>query len=665
MMNKGVRHQLLLLALGIREGFIALVPYLIAASAGLILFHLAGILGFQSKTQQLWSVLDYMKGLLPILIIFSVAYHFARVSGVDPAMSSLLALTVFFSVYPISAVLALSGFSSFNVLLCPVVTTYILIFLEKIGLKRTPRYTSLSQGVMTIYQYTWLFLLALLLGYIFIYGSEKLAVTLGGWLKEVLVAYDWSLELMLVLRSVLTPFLFFFGLHGPIVMDMSLGNQYMAQPVIPNMMAGTFYNTFVIFGGTGTCLALAIAVLWNGRDQHAIKTTKVAMPFLLFNVSEILVYGLPVIFNRWLFIPFICVPAINLFLAYVVIVKWGLFTASGIDVPWITPIFLNAYMATDGNVGAVFFQVLLITIDVLVYLFFVKKYIATQVSSERFSRLNNALNLTVAFEGKQEWRFEEAQSYIINAHSKTSELVDLIVQNQLVMFYQPKINVQLNSCQHFEALLRLQLKSGEILPPDFLGNIERAGLVPVIDMWVCRQVASDLNLWREQGFRPYVSVNIHPHSLEDSACVASIIEHLPPAQVELEFVEKAFINSDTAKKNVALLISHGYKLAVDDFGSGYSSLNNLNEVPAHCIKIDKKLVDGIHHARGQIMYHHIVAMCKALGYVTVAEGVEKAEQLALVKEAGVDFVQGWYFAKAMPFEEVKGYSEQFAKNNPS
>ena len=86
---------------------------------------------------------------------------------------------------------------------------------------------------------------------------------------------------------------------------------------------------------------------------------------------------------------------------------------------------------------------------------------------------------------------------------------------------------------------------------------------------------------------------------------------------------------------------------------------------AQLIKMDKKLIDNANTERGKKMYLHMVSMCKDLGYKTVAEGVETANQLAVAMDAKIDFVQGWYFSEAMPFDEVKRYSEQFyhAPNN--
>ena len=664
-MRHTIKHHMYMVILGIRDGFVSLVPYLVASSALMLMYTLLVTFGLYPKDIPEWPVLTSLHAIFPVLVVASIAYHLGRIDGIEPSISMVLALSVYFGVNHVSEVIGASGFATINTVLCPIITTSLLSYLLHLGVLSPPRYSSLSKSIFTMYQYTPVFIVCLIVGVVFVTCIDVMEVRLKGLFASYVDVQSFSTYALLQIRAIFSPFLFFFGIHGPNVIDLTFGSQYLSQPIVNNMNTKSFYDVFVIYGGSGACLGLAIAILLNGKDKHALNTTKVALPFLAFNISEVLVYGLPVIFNRMLFIPFVFVPSINLVLAHWVVVDWGLFGFNDLSVPWITPIFLNAYLASDGNLLAVLFQAVLLALDVLIYSYFVKKYIGTQDSSERFLRLSNALNLTLAFDARQEVRFEKAQTHLIRSHKKTNAIVDMVTQNKLIMFYQPKIDVRSQRCTEFEALLRLEMKDGKIVSTDFLSDLESAGLGPVIDMWVCHQVATDLAVWQQQGFLPNISVNIHPDTLEDKACIAKMKELLPIAQVQLEFVEKAFIDSVEAKSNIESLSQHGFVVAIDDFGSGYSSLNHLNEMPAQLIKMDKKLIDNANTERGRKMYMHMVSMCKDLGYITVAEGVETAVQLDVVMDAQIDFVQGWYFSKAMPFDEVKRYSEQFnhAPNN--
>lgn len=664
-MRHNIKHHFYLVILSIRDGFVSLVPYLVASSALMLIYALSVTFGIYPKDMPEWPVLTGLNTIFPLLVVASIAYHLGRVNGIEPSISMLLALSVYFGVNHASEVIGVNGFATINTILCPIISTSVLNYLLQLKILSPPRYSSLSKTIFTMYQYTPVFMIGLIVGVLIVTCIDMLEIQLKALFTSYVDVQNFSNYALLHLRAIFSPFLFFFGIHGPNVIDLTFGSQYLGQPIANNMNTKSFYDVFVIYGGSGACLGLAIAILLNRKDKHALNTTKVAMPFLVFNISEVLVYGLPVIFNRMLFIPFVFVPSINLMLAHWVVVDLGMFNFNEISVPWITPIFINAYLASDGNLLAVLFQALLLALDVLIYSYFVKKYISTQDSSERFLRLSNALNLTLAFDARQEVRFEKAQTHLIRSHKRTNAIVDMVTQNKLLMFYQPKIDVRSQQCNEFEALIRLEMKDGQLVSTDFLSDLETAGLGPVVDMWVCHQVASDLATWQQQGFFPNISVNIHPDTLEDKACIAKMKQLLPTAQVQLEFVEKAFIDSPEAKSNIESLSQHGFVVAIDDFGSGYSSLNHLNEMPAQLIKMDKKLIDNANTERGKKMYLHMVSMCKDLGYMTVAEGVETAKQLAVAMDAKIDFVQGWYFSKAMPFDEVKRYSEQFyhAPNN--
>ncbi len=468
-------------------------------------------------------------------------------------------------------------------------------------------------------------------------------------------------EQMIAFRTVCSHLLTFVGVHGTNIFDLIFGTSQLSQLIMPNLTAKNLIDTFVIFGGVGASLSLAIAILIVAKDGHAIRVSKIALPFLVFNVTEILLYGLPIVLNRKILVPFILVPLMNLAVALFV-VHAGFFTFSATELPWTTPIFVSGYLATNGDWTAVLFQALLLSVDIGIYVLFVRTYVNTQSTTAHLELLKEKLHLSESIQTKQGLKFQEAQTFLVNAHLDTHRIIDLIVNNELIMFYQPIIDIENQQCNSFEALLRLKMQDGKIVGPYFIPTLERAGLSTVIDLWVCKQVRLNLEAWHNEGYSPFISINLHPDTILDEKAMNTVVEILSGFDVQFEVIERAFLLREKADKNIQLLRNNGFQLVIDDFGTGYSSLEHLHITTAKTIKFDKQLIDMAKSDSGCKIYMHSSKMCADLGFVVVSEGVETEAQLNIVKQAGVQFVQGWYFSKALPANEAKQFALSFNQN---
>jgi len=141
--------------------------------------------------------------------------------------------------------------------------------------------------------------------------------------------------------------------------------------------------------------------------------------------------------------------------------------------------------------------------------------------------------------------------------------------------------------------------------------------------------------------------------------VRALISKVETASVglNLEMLESSFTDQFLhLADNVNNLRTRGFELAIDDFGTGYSNLSLLHQLGIDTVKLDKSLVTGDVNSRGARLYVELCRLLKAFDYKVVAEGVETDEQLALVRNCGVDVVQGWYFAAAMPPKEAMNYA---------
>ncbi len=226
------------------------------------------------------------------------------------------------------------------------------------------------------------------------------------------------------------------------------------------------------------------------------------------------------------------------------------------------------------------------------------------------------------------------------------------------LHYQPQFDLRLNRVSGYEALLRwTHPERGPVSPAIFVPLAERIGLMSLIGDWIlaegCRQAAT----WLRQG-QPerMMSINISPAQILVAGFVekvraALLASGLPPGLLCLELTESMFVGQRYAETVIVLetLAMEGVTLALDDFGTGYSSLGYLSKLPFHTIKIDRAFVSGVDKkARKFGMLKSIVDMVHVLGMSVVAEGAETMEEVAQLRLLGVEEVQGYAFARALP-----------------
>jgi EAL domain-containing protein (putative c-di-GMP-specific phosphodiesterase class I) len=215
-----------------------------------------------------------------------------------------------------------------------------------------------------------------------------------------------------------------------------------------------------------------------------------------------------------------------------------------------------------------------------------------------------------------------------------------------------------NSVIGVEALLRWDHPDrGLVAPPTFIPLLEESGLIVPVGAWIleesCRQ-ARELQVLFPDDPPLKVSVNLSVRELQHPELIRSVSSalersKLSPRTLVLEITESILMTGEQTRDNLARLRELGVRLAIDDFGTGYSSLGYLQHVPADILKIDKSFVDGV--GRGTFedsaLARAIVSLGDTLGLRTVAEGIERAEQLAELVRLGCRWGQGYYFARPL------------------
>jgi len=253
---------------------------------------------------------------------------------------------------------------------------------------------------------------------------------------------------------------------------------------------------------------------------------------------------------------------------------------------------------------------------------------------------------------------EEARNQIISE----SDVEYAVKNNEFLVYIQPKYDIKDHSLSGGEALVRWNHHSKGFLTPDkFVPVFEKSGFIVDLDMLVFETVCKMQRKWLDMGVEPVrISVNQSRMHLFKRDYVESLKEvldkyNLPAKYIELEITETiAFESMDVISEVLKRLHDIGFKISMDDFGSGYSSLNMLKNLDVDVLKIDKGFFEETSNSkRGQDIIESIIDMAAKLGMETVAEGVETVEQAELLQENGCDIAQGYFYAMPMPISDYE------------
>jgi diguanylate cyclase (GGDEF)-like protein/PAS domain S-box-containing protein len=247
-----------------------------------------------------------------------------------------------------------------------------------------------------------------------------------------------------------------------------------------------------------------------------------------------------------------------------------------------------------------------------------------------------------------------------------TELRDAIDGDQLILHYQPVIELSTGELTGFEALVRWEHPTRGLTPPDsFIPIAEESGLIVPLGRWVLREACRAVTTWSEHDATRgplRISVNVSGRQLEDPDFVEMVADalrdaRLDPGQLVLEITETALMhNVQDALLRLTDLKELGVHLAVDDFGTGYSSLSYLQRFPVDTVKIDKAFIDGVTTTPDDAAFlQAILSLGDALHLNTVAEGVETAEQAHALERLGCRLAQGYHFARPLPADRVAAW----------
>lgn len=257
---------------------------------------------------------------------------------------------------------------------------------------------------------------------------------------------------------------------------------------------------------------------------------------------------------------------------------------------------------------------------------------------------------------------ESARKTILSENEMENSMENALKNGEFEIYLQPKFSFETEKIVGAEALCRWNRPEKGLIPPDsFIPLFERNGFIRNLDSYMFEKVCFLLSRWgTDHNMEMTISVNLSRVNITTATLVQRLLAtvnkyNINPSLVEIEITESA-VFEDTQKLIAIMreLQDAGFSVSIDDFGSGYSSLNILKDLPTDTIKMDKGFLDeATDNEKAKLIISSLIQMSKSLGLLTVAEGVETTQQVEFLKNAGCDIAQGYYYAKPMPIEDFE------------
>jgi diguanylate cyclase (GGDEF)-like protein len=266
-------------------------------------------------------------------------------------------------------------------------------------------------------------------------------------------------------------------------------------------------------------------------------------------------------------------------------------------------------------------------------------------------------------------RYDETQhQFDPSKLTLVTELRHAIASNQLVLHYQPKVLAGAGVVNGVEALVRWQHPTLGLLYPDrFIPLVEQTDLIDELTDWVLQRALSDLTTFGPRFETLQMSVNVSTRNLGRAEFARQVTQHLAdvgvdPSRLTVEVTETALMaDPERAAASLIEMSQAGVRISIDDFGSGQTSLGLLANLPIAELKIDRSFIQDIHtHPAHSAIVRSMVELGHQLDLVVVAEGVETSEELRVVVTTGCDLVQGYFYARPMPSDQLSSWLEQRA-----
>ncbi|WP_419023129.1 EAL domain-containing protein [Emergencia sp.] len=669
----------------IRNGFVAAIPFLLMGAFSLMITSLP-ITPYQNFITEIWngrvyaffdSIYDYTICALSLILLITISYYYAKYYNAREPSSypiiSVISYVVFVGMGMEPAELDITIFSQMWTLTAVVIALLSSALyhqlLEKVYKRHGKNIYRSSKGST---KFVYLIIPSVVTIGLFGLASVVLDVIFGAAVSQNVLSVI-AMELFdnlgrnfgsSILFIFLVHFMWMFGIHGSNVLD-DVATTLFADRW-GEVFSKTFFDTFVLMGGSGTAISLLIAILLFMKNKGKRRLAKLSFLPVLFNVNETLIFGLPVIFNPVLLVPFVLTPVITL-ITSTAAVSLDFVPVVNASVNWTTPVILSGYLTT-GSIAGSLLQIFNICIGVLIYMPFVrvleKPY--TGVVKENIDTLVDyvkemeSIGVVPSLTKGTEAKNKAARRLLSDMHTA-------IEDGQLRLFYQPQVDDK-GRLIGVEGLLRWKHPAcGYIYPPLLLYLAVEDDYLHELELIVLNCACKDIGYLKAQGLDGLkVSINISAMQLDSQKFYDDVEKNLKrydlgQCKLAFEITERvALSGTQRVRQGLQRLEANGIGIIMDDFGMGYSSMSYLQNSNFDYVKLDGSLVREISvNPRSKEIVKTICQLSEKLNFEVIAEYVETEEQRDLLRSLGCRIYQGYFYGKAMPLEELIAWSENY------
>lgn len=467
----------------------------------------------------------------------------------------------------------------------------------------------------------------------------------------------------------LSSILWFFGIHGSDALEgvmeryftpgLAQNQEILASGGVPNIiLTKEFFDCFVMIGGCGSALCLLIAILIFSKNRSRRGIALTATFPMIFNINELMIFGLPVIFNPILLIPFLTVPLVSYSVAYLAL-STGLVPIITSEVAWATPAFIGGYYATGSIAGSIL-QLVNLVLGIAIYLPFVL-FLDKETTKANNDNYENFLKY---FKENEQKLQHSKLTTLDDAYGNVAKelCVDIkhdLIKN-LVLYYQPQHHYS-DKCIGVEALLRWKHPTyGMIYPPLVVKLIQECDMLEEFEEAVVKKIMTDREkILNKFGQDIKISLNITAATIVTDEFLNFLRQYnktnpFKDKNICIEVTEQSTLELNDRTDNALREIHDmGLLLAIDDFSMGQTSIHYLEHNLFDIIKIDGTLTKGLTtnpNCREIIL--SITDLAYTLQMITLAEYVETEEEKEILHSIGCDYYQGYLYSPAVPLDDV-------------
>lgn len=686
----------------IRNGLVMIIPILLIGSFSVVLRSLP-IAGYQNFINNfgdgaIYKVFSFMNNAtmgflavyltVAISICYSRQFQSSRNFNYGPSITSLICFGIFSGILQEDfAINALGAQGVFTAIVSALGASALYCFFEKRMMKSFRLYADgadeeFNRAMSMVFPTAAVVMLFAIINLIFveIFHVTGFQMFFSQTLNHIFDNMGRSLGSML-LFIVLSNLLWVFGIHGNDVLEpvsqnffipaMEVNQQLIASGAeATEIFSKTFYDCFALMGGCGNTISLLLAILFFSKRRSNRKLSRYAVVPMIFNVNEIMVFGLPIVFNPIMVIPFIVAPVV-LVLVSTFAIQSGLVPVPSATVEWTTPAILSGYLAT-GSVSGSILQVVNIIIAMLIYRPFVKMY-DEEKNRDAKKRMDKLVNILRQSES------DDKPVELLTLKSSVGEVAKGIVEDMQyrltkelpILYYQPQFD-HLGNCIGAEALLRWEHSTyGMLFPPLVVKLAGEAGMLRKMEEGVFRAVINDMDRIKETiGENAKVSVNVTGVTIQTEEFERFLVElknDYPnhSKSICIEITEQTALKFDEElTKRLTRIHDMGYALAIDDFSMGSTSIKYLQTSVFDLVKLDGALSrDVLTNPRSREIIASITGLTNNFGIQVLAEYVENEKQRQALEEINCCLYQGYLYSPAVPVDEfAKSISKVLKKN---